>query len=47
MSRNNDKEKKKQKKKNTQEWAIAHSLLIKFSEVSLSKHLLAQKRTRI
>ena len=34
------KEKKRQKKKNTQEWAIAHSLLIKFSEACLSKHIL-------
>jgi hypothetical protein len=27
----NEKEKKKQKKKNTMEWAIAHNLLIRFS----------------
>ncbi len=34
------KEKKKQKKKNTQEWAIAHRLLIRFSEASGSRHII-------
>jgi hypothetical protein len=39
-----NKEKKKQKKKNTKEWAIAHSLLIRFSEASGSKHIIVGSR---
>ena len=39
-NRKMSKEKKKQKKKRTMEWATAHHLVIRFYEASVSRHIL-------